>query len=80
MKTLNTTSLKLVLAAFIYLASSATLFAQDDQSYIVSKDGKEVEWLPAPEFFPGCSFTVLHGDLAEPNLDFFFRIEPTPMW
>ncbi len=28
------------------------------------------------DFFPGCSFTVLHGDLAEPKLDFFFRIEP----
>ncbi len=76
MKTFKTTSLKMVLAALLCLTFSSTLFAQDNNSYIVSKDGKEVEWLPAPEFFPGCSFTVLHGDLAEPNLDFFFRIEP----
>lgn len=62
--------------AICLLALSTSLFAQNEESYIVSKDGKEVEWLPAPEFFPGCTFTILHGDLAEPNLDFFFRIEP----
>lgn len=36
----------------------------------------DIVWNPAPEFFPGCSFTILHGDISEPNLDLFFRIEP----
>ncbi|MFC4721393.1 cupin domain-containing protein [Geojedonia litorea] len=36
----------------------------------------DIVWNPAPDFFPGCSFTILHGDLAKPNLDFFFKIEP----
>lgn len=36
----------------------------------------DIVWNPAPDFFPGCSFTILHGDIAEPNLDFFFRVEP----
>jgi len=36
----------------------------------------DIVWNPAPEFFPGCSFTILHGDISGPNLDLFFRIEP----
>jgi len=36
----------------------------------------DIIWNPAPEFFPGCSFTILHGDITKPNLDFFFRVEP----
>jgi len=36
----------------------------------------DIIWNPAPEFFPGCSFTILHGDITKPNLDFFFKVEP----
>lgn len=44
-------------------------------SFARTVDNEDLQWLPAPDFFPGCSFTILHGDIAEPNLDFFFRIE-----
>ena len=36
----------------------------------------DIIWNPAPDFFPGCSFTILHGDISKPNLDFFFKVEP----
>jgi len=36
----------------------------------------DLVWNPAPDFFPGCSFTLLHGDMAGPNLDLFFKVEP----
>lgn len=36
----------------------------------------DIVWNPAPDDYPGCFITFLHGDIAEPNLDFFFRIEP----
>jgi len=48
----------------------------DGQSILISAADTDLVWNPAPEFFPKCSFTVLHGDLAKPNLDFFFKIEP----
>lgn len=36
----------------------------------------DIIWNPAPEFLPGCSFAILHGDITKPNLDFFFKVEP----
>ena len=36
----------------------------------------DIVWNPAPDFFPDCSFTILHGDISMPNLDFFFKVEP----
>ena len=36
----------------------------------------DIVWNPAPDFFPGCSFTILHGDISGPNLDLFFKVEP----
>lgn len=50
-------------------------FAQE-MSISRTVDDPDLKWLPAPDFFPGCSFTVLHGDLQSPNLDFFFKVEP----
>ena len=47
-----------------------------ESSFSTTIDNKDLEWSPAPDFFPGCSFTILHGDIAKPNLDFFFKIEP----
>ena len=66
----------------ILLVLSSLGFAQSDDnsmaedSFSTSPDNPDLEWLPAPDFFPNCSFTVLHGDLAEPRLDFFFKMEP----
>lgn len=51
--------------------------ASDSESSIAATiDSKDLEWLPAPDFFPNCSFTILHGDISQPNLDFFFKIDP----
>ena len=46
-----------------------------EHSLAMSPDDDSLTWLPAPDFFPDCSFTILHGDMAEPNLDLFFKIE-----
>jgi len=48
----------------------------DEMSISKTINDDDIIWNPAPEFFPGCSFTILHGDITKPNLDFFFRIEP----
>ncbi len=65
---------------FVVLATTAIAQSNDNSitetSYATTMNNKNLEWLPAPEFFPGCSFTILHGDLSKPNLDFFFKIEP----
>lgn len=51
--------------------------AQDyEMSMTKTADDMTLTWNKAPDFFPGCTFTILHGDLTKPNLDFFFKIEP----
>lgn len=81
MKTLNVHLFKLVLLTLVFIVLIPVAQAQDNEytiletSYATTMNNKDLEWLPAPDFFPGCSFTILHGDLAKPNLDFFFRIE-----
>jgi len=66
---------------YVFFASLG-LFAQTNEmdhtemSIAKSIHDKDIIWNPAPEFFPGCSFTILHGDIPEPNLDFFFKVEP----
>ena len=66
--------------AFILLTTGLNAQSHDmsetEHSIATTIDNKDLEWLPAPDFFPGCSFTILHGDIAKPNLDFFFKIEP----
>jgi anti-sigma factor ChrR (cupin superfamily) len=47
-----------------------------EMSIVNTVDDNNLKWNLAPDFFPGCSFTILHGDMAEPNLDLFFKIEP----
>lgn len=77
---LKTYKKKLMILAFAFLAIG--LHAQSNEnsdtevSFSTTIDNKDLNWLPAPDFFPNCSFTILHGDIAKPNLDFFFRIEP----
>ena len=71
-----------IMCFMILLALSPLGFSQGDDnsitedSFSTSANDPDLEWLPAPEIFPGCSFTVLHGDVAEPQLDFFFKMEP----
>ena len=63
-------------ALFILCLLICVSVYSQENSIAISPDSNKIEWSPAPEFFPNCSFTILHGDIAEPNLDFFFRIEP----
>jgi hypothetical protein len=64
------------------LLSSISLLAQekdmktDEMSIAKTINDDDIIWNPAPDFFPGCSFTILHGDITKPNLDFFFKVEP----
>lgn len=68
--------------ALVFIFLTLGLNAQTNElsgaetSFTTTIDHKDLNWLPAPDFFPGCSFTILHGDISEPNLDLFFKIEP----
>ncbi|MDC6351955.1 cupin domain-containing protein [Zeaxanthinibacter sp. PT1] len=80
MKTLRKIGASMVLCTILLFAT--TLFGQENEtsheenSFTTAADGKDLNWLAAPDFFPGCTFTILHGDLKSPNLDFFFKIDP----
>jgi mannose-6-phosphate isomerase-like protein (cupin superfamily) len=69
----------IIALTFIFLAISLNAqsnnLSDTEISFATTIDNKEMKWLPAPDFFPGCSFTILHGDISKPNLDFFFKIE-----
>lgn len=64
----------------LLLLSSSLCIAQNndehipEQSEIKTVTSKDLVWHPAPDFLPGCTFTVLHGDMSQPNLDVFFKI------
>ena len=81
MKQPKTSFLKNILILLLILAGFY-LYAQDngtgnpEMSIAKTIHDSDIVWNPAPEFFPGCSFTILHGDIAKPNLDFFFKVEP----
>lgn len=45
-----------------------------EQSESKTVNNKDLIWHPAPDFLPGCTFTVLHGDMSQPNLDIFFKV------
>lgn len=49
---------------------------ETENSLSVSYTDESLTWNPAPDFFPNCSFTLLHGEMSDPNLDLFFKIEP----
>lgn len=81
MKTIKTNLCKINLIVLVFTFSTIGLNAQNNtlskegSSFTTTIDNKDLKWLPAPDFFPGCSFTILHGDLSKPNSDFFFKIE-----
>lgn len=67
------------LSLFLFVFSlQAQTNEMDSTEMSITKtiNDSDIVWNPAPEFFPGCSFTILHGDISGPNLDLFFRIEP----
>ena len=71
----------MITIAFVFLAiglnaqSNGLSDTETETSFSTTIDNKDLKWLPAPDFFPNCSFTILHGDISKPNLDFFFKIE-----
>ncbi|WNH13449.1 cupin domain-containing protein [Thalassobellus suaedae] len=72
---------KNVFFVFLFLLSISLLaqekkMIKNEMSLVKSIDDTDIVWNPAPDFFPGCSFTILHGEIENPNLDFFFKIEP----
>lgn len=81
MKTLKKSPIR-TLFVLSFLFFSYCMFSQDkgknmpETSITLTTDDTSLKWNAAPDFFPGCSFTILHGDMAEPNLDLFFKIEP----
>ncbi|WP_053991689.1 cupin domain-containing protein [Mangrovimonas sp. TPBH4] len=78
----NKYPLKYLFIALLFLGYGTQAIAQKgdmaDSEISIAKTihDKDLKWNPAPDFFPGCTFTILHGDITEPNLDFFFKIEP----
>ena len=46
----------------------------EEQSELKTVQNAALVWLPAPDFLPSCTFTVLHGDMSQPNLDVFFKV------
>jgi len=46
-----------------------------ENSHVIDPTHPDVVWSPAPPAFPGCSVTILNGDISKPRLDFFFRVE-----
>ena len=78
---MNTATVKLALKSLVFLTLFQLNFihAQEEtatsakNSFSKTVDDKSLIWNPAPDFFPNCSFTVLHGDMTKPNLDLFFK-------
>ena len=77
---MKTIKINMITLAFAFFAISLNAQSGDlsdtETSLATTIDNKDLKWLPAPDFFPDCSFTILHGDMSKPNLDFFFKIEP----
>ncbi|TDQ30921.1 cupin domain-containing protein [Zeaxanthinibacter enoshimensis] len=80
MKTIKNIGSHIALCALLLFANSSIAQGNTatnvEKSHTTTADDKTLNWMPAPDFFPGCTFTILHGDPAKPNLDFFFKIEP----
>ncbi len=45
-----------------------------EMSIGLTADNIDLTWHPAPDFLPGCTFTILHGDMSKPNMDLFFKV------
>lgn len=65
----------LILACTIYCSAFGQM-TEKENSHSIDPSDPNITWMPAPEAFPGCSVTILNGDIAEPRLDFFFKVEP----
>ena len=78
MKSLTSLSTPKLLITFVLILFMIQVNAQTKESKksIVIHPNDVEQWNTAPDFFPGCEFTVLHGDLESPRLDFLFKIEP----
>lgn len=81
MKQIKSSLLKSVFQISLFFIGVGLLAQSNDMdntemSITKTINDSDIIWNPAPEFFPGCSFTILHGDISGPNLDLFFRIEP----
>lgn len=63
-----------VLCSFTLSAKDVDGKKTTDMSFGLTADDTNLIWNPAPDFLPGCTFTILHGDMSEPNLDIFFKI------
>lgn len=63
----------LLLIPILCLSQSKNELTQE-QSELKTVQDKNLVWLPAPDFLPKCTFTVLHGDMSQPNLDVFFKV------
>ncbi|TNJ43810.1 cupin domain-containing protein [Tamlana fucoidanivorans] len=81
MKAFKKSCLAPVLVLLLLLIGSYSFSQEKDTnseeiSLVYTVDHKDLKWHPAPDFFPGCSFTLLHGAIEQPNLDLFFKINP----
>ncbi|WP_295984668.1 cupin domain-containing protein [uncultured Algibacter sp.] len=63
----------LFLLPTLCLAQSQNESTQE-QSELKTFQDNDLVWLPAPSFLPRCTFTVVHGDMSQPNLDVFFKV------
>lgn len=63
----------IILACIVY--SSAFGQSVKENSHAIDPTHPDVVWSPAPPAFPGCSVTILNGEINKSRLDFFFRIE-----
>lgn len=78
MKVSNYFSYSLIITCFLF---GFSLFAQNkegekttEMSFGLTADNIDLTWYPAPDFLPGCTFTILHGDMSNPNMDLFFKV------
>jgi hypothetical protein len=69
----------MITLAFTFLTiginAQSQKITETETFFAITIDNKNLKWLPAPDFFLGCSFKILHGDISKLNLDFFFKIE-----
>ena len=63
----------LLLLPTLCLAQSQNTETQE-KSELKTFQNKDLVWHPAPEFLTSCTFTILHGDMSQPNLDVFFKV------
>jgi len=67
------------LLILLFLFSSLCIAQNNNEqmpepSEIKTVNDTDLIWHPAPDFLPSCTFTVLHGDMSQPNLDVFFKV------